>query len=69
MRRLWPKKQPPRTVYVGSHEDKLSRLAPLHADPDDRPRREDLEGRGSPFDIPVPVPRILQPRGRRKKRH
>ena len=68
MRRLWPKKQPPRTVYVGSHEDKLSRLAPLHADPDERPSREDLEERGTPFEIPVPVPRILQPRGRRKKR-
>ena len=68
MRRLWSKKQPPRTVYVGSHEDKLSRLAPLRADPDDRPRREDLEGHGSPFDIPVPVPRILQPRHHRKKR-
>ena len=66
MRRLWRKKQPPRTVYVGSHEDKLSRLAPIHADPDDRPRREDLEGRGSPFDIPVPVPRILQRHHRKK---
>ena len=69
MRRLWRKKQPPRKVYVGSHEDKLSKLAPLHADPDDRPRREDLEGQGTPFDIPVPVPRFLQPRRRRKKRH
>jgi hypothetical protein len=68
MRRLRPKKQPPRTVYVGSHEDKLSRLAPLHADPDERPRREDLEERGTPFDIPVAVPRILQPRRHRKKR-
>jgi hypothetical protein len=62
--RLRPKKQPARTVYVGSHEDKLSRLAPIHADPDDRPTREDREGQGSPFEIPVPVPRIL----RRKKR-
>jgi hypothetical protein len=68
MRRLWPKKQPPRTVHVGSHEDKLSRLTPLHADPDERPRREDREGHGSPFDIPVPVPRFLQPRRRRRKR-
>jgi hypothetical protein len=67
MRRLWPKKQPTRTVYVGSHEDKLSRLAPLHADPDERATREDREGHESPF-IPVPLPRILQPRGRRKKR-
>jgi hypothetical protein len=68
MRRLWPKKKPPRTVYVGSHEDKLSRLAPLRADPDERPRREDMEGHGTPFDIPVPVPRILRPRRHRKKR-
>jgi hypothetical protein len=67
MRRLRPKKEPPRKVYVGSHEDKLSRLAPLHADPDDRPTREDLEGHGSPFDFPVPVPRIFLRRRRRKK--
>jgi hypothetical protein len=36
---LWPsqlrKKRPARTVYVGSHEDKLSRLAAMHIDPDD----------------------------------
>jgi hypothetical protein len=43
MRRLWPTKKPPRTVYVGSHEDKLSRLPRFHADPDDRPTREDKE--------------------------
>ena len=48
--------------------DKLSDIPPLTHDPDDRPRREDLEGHGSPFDIPVPLPRILRPRGRRKKR-
>jgi hypothetical protein len=46
---------------------KLSDIPPLTHDPDDRPRREDLEGHGSPFDIPVPLPRFLQPRGRRKK--
>jgi hypothetical protein len=37
MRRLWSKKQPPRTVYVGSHEDNLSRLAPIHAVPTTAP--------------------------------
>ena len=38
------RKPPPRTVYVGSHEDKLSRLAALHVDPDDDGRtREDRE--------------------------
>ena len=47
---------------------KLSGIPPLAHDPDDRPRREDREGHGSPFEIPVPVPRILQPRRRRKKR-
>jgi hypothetical protein len=47
---------------------KLSDFPPLAHDPDDRPTREDLEGHRSPFDIPVPLPRILQPRGRRKKR-
>jgi hypothetical protein len=69
MREFWPGKRPPRTVYVGSHEDKLSRLRPMHVDPDDDGRtREDREGHGSPFDIPVPLPRVLEPRGRRKKR-
>ena len=38
------RKKPPRTVYVGSHEDKLSRLAALHVNPDDDGRtREDRE--------------------------
>jgi hypothetical protein len=38
------RKRPPRTVYVGSHEDKLSRLAALHVDPDNDGRtREDRE--------------------------
>jgi hypothetical protein len=39
MTELWPsrrrKERPQRTVYVGSHEDKLSRLAGMHIDPDD----------------------------------
>jgi hypothetical protein len=43
---LWPPKRqakPPRVVYVGSHEDKLSRLAGMHIDPDDDGRtREDV---------------------------
>jgi hypothetical protein len=45
MKRLWPaRKRPPRTVYVGSHEDKLSRLAAMHVDPDDDGRtREDVD--------------------------
>ena len=44
MKALWPRKERPRTVYVGSHEDKLSRLKALHVDPDDDGRtREDRE--------------------------
>jgi hypothetical protein len=45
MKRPWSRKErPPRTVYVGSHEDKLSRLRAMHVDPDDDGRtREDLE--------------------------
>jgi hypothetical protein len=45
MKRLWPpRKRTPRTVYVGSHEDKLSRLSGLRVDPDDDGRtREDRE--------------------------
>jgi hypothetical protein len=43
---LWPPKRgknPPRVVYVGSHEDKLSRLSAMRIDPDDDGRtREDL---------------------------
>ena len=47
---------------------KLSGVPPLSHDPDDRPTREDREGHGSPFAFPVPLPRILQRRGPRKKR-
>ena len=48
----WGGTRPPRTVYVGSLEDKLSRLAPMRIDPDDDGRtredraREKAEGRG-----------------------
>lgn len=44
MKRIWPRtKRPPRTVYVGSYEDKLSRLGAVHVDPDDDGRtREDV---------------------------
>jgi hypothetical protein len=39
------RKKPPRTVYVGSHEDKLMRLAAMQVDPDDDGRtREDVQG-------------------------
>ncbi len=56
-----------RTTYVGSHEDKLSRIPPMHVDPDDdRQTREDREEDRTIFDIPVPLPRFL--RGGRPKR-
>ena len=36
------KDSPP--VYVGSHEDKLAHIRPVHVDPDDdQPTREDRE--------------------------
>ena len=48
MRQLWPPKvrggRSPRVVYVGSHEDKLSRLPAMRIDPDDdRRTREDVD--------------------------
>lgn len=48
MRKFWHPKRKDTTatppVYVGSHEDKLSRLKPVHVDPDDDQRtREDRE--------------------------
>ncbi|HEX5895952.1 MAG TPA: hypothetical protein VFY47_06465 [Thermoleophilaceae bacterium] len=45
MKAPWSRRErAPRTVYVGSYEDKLSRLRALHVDPDDDGRtREDRE--------------------------
>ena len=34
-REFWRRPKPSRTVYVGSHEDKLSRIPGWHIDPDD----------------------------------
>ena len=43
-RRIRGRKEEPPPVYVGSHDDKLSRLGPMHVDPDDdQPTREDKE--------------------------
>lgn len=75
MRDFWPTrgstKKPPRTVYVGSHEDKLSRLSAMQIDPDDDGRtREDRHADRSVFADsvlePVDMPRWL--RGRRRAR-
>ena len=48
------------TVYVGDHTDKLSRIAGLPHDEDERPRREDQDYAKNLFtDPPVPLPRFL----------
>ena len=65
------KKEPARTVYVGSHEDKLSRLPAVHIDPDDDGKtREDRHSDRSVFADsvlePVDMPRWM--RGRRRAR-
>jgi hypothetical protein len=49
VRELWAGKlggkREPRTVYVGSHEDKLSRIPAMRIDPDDDGRTmEDVRG-------------------------
>ena len=44
---------------------KLGGVPPLAHDPDERPTREDRQGHGSIFNIPVPLPRFLRPRGKR----
>ena len=64
-------RQAQRTVYVGSHEDKLSRLPRVHIDPDDDGMtREDRHADRSVFADsvlePVDMPRWL--RGRRRAR-
>jgi hypothetical protein len=44
MKLPWERNRPPRTVYVGSHEDRLSRLGAMRVNPDDDGRtREDDE--------------------------
>jgi hypothetical protein len=64
-------RQAQRTVYLGSHEDKLSRLPRVHIDPDDDGMtREDRHADRSVFADsvlePVDMPRWL--RGRRRAR-
>ena len=41
--RMRGQKDDPRTVYVGSHEDKLAGIRPVHVDDDAQPTREDVE--------------------------
>ena len=69
-RKLWRRTNPSRTVYVGSYEDKLSRLSAMHIDPDDDGMtREDRHAAHSMFADsvlePVDMPRWL--RGPRRR--
>jgi hypothetical protein len=58
--------------YVGDHADKLSHVRPLTpAQDEERPTGEDREtyhSRSESMFEPVPFPRWLQPRRRRRKR-
>jgi len=57
------------TVYVGDHIDKLSRIRPIaHDDDNERQSREDLHYCESLFErSPVPLPRAVRGRRRRKR--
>jgi hypothetical protein len=58
-RRLLGKRREVPPVYVGSHEHKLSRLRPMHFDPDgERPTREDREA--AQAERPEAQPEALQ---------
>jgi hypothetical protein len=49
-----------RTGYVGDHTDKLSRIAPIRHNEDERPRREDREYGQTIFTRPLlSLPRFL----------
>ena len=53
---------------TGDAAGRLAGIRPVAHDEDaDRPRREDVISGGSPFDIPVPLPRILRPKGKRNR--
>jgi hypothetical protein len=62
---------PAPTGYVGDHADKLSRVAPIsHGTDEERPTGKDRENFNSPIESlfePVPFPKWLQPRSRRRK--
>ena len=57
------------TDYVGDHIDKLSRIRPIaHDDDNERQSREDLHYCESLFErSPVPLPRAVRGRRRRKR--
>jgi hypothetical protein len=64
--------EPAPTGLVGDHADKLSRVPPLrHAPDEERPTGADRDTYHSPIESmfePVPFPKWLQPRSRRRKR-
>jgi hypothetical protein len=71
LRRKRPERPRP-TGYVGEHADKLSHVRPVSAaDDQERPTGEDRDtyySRGESMVEPVPFPRWLQPRRRRRRR-
>ena len=70
LRRKQPQ-QAPATGYVGDHADKLGRVRPMGHDEDERPSTQDRDTYHSPIESifePVPFPKWLAPRRRRRKR-
>lgn len=67
-----PPQQPPATGYVGDHADKLGHVRPMsHDDDDERQSTQDRDTYHSPIESifePVPFPKWLAPRRRRRKR-
>jgi hypothetical protein len=66
-----PPDNPAPTGLVGDHADKLSRVPGVHWPEEERPTGKDRENFNSPIESlfePVPFPKWLQPRARRRKR-
>jgi hypothetical protein len=67
-----PPDDPAPTGLVGDHADKLSRVRPVgHWPEEERPTGSDRDTYHSPIESlfePVPFPKWLQPRSRRRKR-
>ena len=71
LRRHSAESSSPATGYVGDHADKLGRVRPMGHDEDERQSTQDRDTYHSPIESifePVPFPRWLQPRRRRRKR-
>ena len=70
LRRRTPDEPAP-TGLVGDHADKLSRVPSVKWPEEERPTGADRDTYHSPIESifePVPFPRWLKPRGRRRKR-